>query len=300
MNDEPYQPCEHQWNLQHGRVLGYAFEQEFEQEFEHLPFGADAGQEFERGIIGRQPIASVRRGGLQPRPTPVARPGQRSWQSRNSWPRPISHPSPSVGRIWPFGHVVAEPFYFFPAEPFPAEPFFAAEPVSAPASAFPAALAFASAPLSTPFFEPGRHGDPDPGAQGETPAPLQDTLARMPVGQRPGYLALGPIVNAISDARSAGPGLYLIEFSSNGQRRAYSGQSDNVRTRLQQHLLCARMLGLSLTGYRVSIAPLPTLAKDKRRALEKAIHTDMFARHRGVLTNQRRELELGLLGSSWV
>jgi hypothetical protein len=113
MNDEPYQPCEHQWNLQHGRVLGYAFEQEFEQEFEHLPFGADAGQEFERGIIGRQPIASVRRGGLQPRPTPGARPGQRSWQSRNSWPRPISHPSPSVGRIWPYGHVVAEPFYFF-------------------------------------------------------------------------------------------------------------------------------------------------------------------------------------------
>lgn len=303
MNDEQYQQFEHLLNPEYESVLGQVFEQEFEQEFEHLPFGAATGQEFERGIIGRQSMASVRRSRLQPRQTQGPRPGQRSWQSWHPWPRPVSRPvlrpTPQFGWAWPYGHVVLEPFEPplaepSPAEPSPAgsfavEPFSAAEPVSA--------SAFAS--LSEPFSEPGWHGEPDPGAEGETPAPLQDTLARMPAGQRPAYLALGQIVNAISDARSAGPGLYLIEFFSNGQRRAYSGQSDNVRTRLQQHLLCARMLGLSLTGHRVSIAPLPTLAKDQRRALEKAIHTDMLARHRGVLTNQRRELELGLLGTGW-
>ena len=131
------------------------------------------------------------------------------------------------------------------------------------------------------------------------PASLRDTLTRMSTLQRPSYLALGPIVQAIADSRSVGSGLYLIAFSSNGQRRAYSGQSDNMRKRLQQHLLCARMLGVSLADHMVYVAPLPAMTKDGRRALEKAIHTDMFARHRGVLTNQRRELELGLLGSAW-
>ena len=167
----------------------------------------------------------------------------------------------------------------------------------------------ASEPEPEPEPEPADPADPaEPGAaddapfdqpQGEVPPTLASTLTRLPAGQRPAYLSLGAVTTAISDPRSAAPGLYLIEFTNNGQRRAYSGQSSNVRKRLQQHLLCARMLGLSLTGHRVYVAPLPSLGPAQRRAMEQRIHTDMFARSGGVLTNQRRELELSLLGPQW-
>ena len=265
-----------QFEQEFNQASGQPFGQQFEQEFEHLPFAAEAGEEFERGVGRRPAMPAMGRGGPRLRPGPNLRPY--SSPRPGPWPRPRLRPY--YGGAWPYWQALAVPIPD-PA-PFP-DPF--PDPFSAPDHG--------AYPDSTPA------ADSDAGAQGETPASLQNTLARMPAAQRPAYQALGAIAAAIADPRSAGPGLYLIEFTSDGRRRAYSGQSDNVRTRLQQHLLCARMLGLSLTGHSVSVAPLPTLAKDRRRALEKAIHSDMFAHHRGVLTNQRRELELGLLGSEW-
>jgi hypothetical protein len=164
-----------------------------------------------------------------------------------------------------------------------------------PAYAWPYAVAPAAPPDEPEPADDGAADQP----QGEVPATLSSTLNRLPAGQRPAYRALGAVTAAIGDARSAGPGLYLIEFSSNGRRRAYSGQSANVRKRLQQHLLCARMLGLSLAGHQVYVAPLPAAAAAQRRAIEERIHADMFARSGGVLTNQRREMEMRLLGPQW-
>jgi hypothetical protein len=167
--------------------------------------------------------------------------------------------------------------------------------------AFPAPL---YQPFPDPFSEPqpfqnsADFGDGQPD-DGEVPVTLSATLARLPSAQRPVYQVLGAISAAIADPRSAGPGLYLIEFSKDGRRRAYSGQSGNVRKRLLQHQLCARMLGLSLAAHQVHVAPLPALNPAQRRALEQRIHGAMLVRQQGVLTNQRRELEVGLLGTGW-
>ncbi len=134
---------------------------------------------------------------------------------------------------------------------------------------------------------------------GEVPATQRAAVARMPAAMQPVYVALGSVADAIRDPRSNVPGLYAIEFAVGGQARAYSGQSGNVRRRLQQHALCAQMLGLSLAGHRAFVAPLPALAAPQRRAIEQRLHTDMLARQPGVLTNQRRELEAELLGPAW-
>lgn len=145
-----------------------------------------------------------------------------------------------------------------------------------------------------PAYEPF-----DLDADDEGPASLQSAVGRLPSAMQPKYLALGSVDTAIRDPRSNVPGLYAVEFTVDGQPRAYSGQSGNVRRRLQQHALCARMLGLSLAGHRAFVAALPSLAPPQRRAIEQRLHTDMLARHPGVLTNQRRELEAELLGPVW-
>jgi hypothetical protein len=247
-----------------------AFEH-FEQQFEHLPFAGESELELERGARGYR-FSSMR-----------TRPVQRSQVPGRSKLQPVLRGQrprwPYYGGVWPYGAVPdfpepqAEPTLEPSAEPEP-EPF--------PAS----------------FSHPGDVGDAPP-EEGEVPPTLSATLARLPTSQRPAYQALGAIAAAIADPRSSGPGLYLIEFTSAGRRRAYSGQSGNVRTRLLQHQLCARMLGLSLAGHQVYVASLPALNQAQRRALEHRIHSDMLARQQGVLTNQRRELEVGLLGAEW-
>jgi hypothetical protein len=249
------------------------FEQELGQEFEHLPFSGEAEPESERGGRSYRP------------PVMRARPMQRSPAPGRPMPQPLARGRrprwPYYGGGWPHGAVLAFP------EPFPI-------------------------PLAESFFEPYPQQEPNPQpfqdgvdvgdglpSEGEAPPTLNATLARLPAAQRPPYQALGTIAAAIADPRSTGPGLYLIEFTSAGRRRAYSGQSGNVRTRLLQHQLCARMLGLSLAGHQVYVAALPALNPAQRRALEHRIHTDMLTRQQGVLTNQRRELEVGLLGAEW-
>lgn len=261
------------------------------EEFEQLPFaGQGEGEgEYEREYEGEyeaeheEEMDSERgrpRGGARPARAPARSPapraGKRPPGGRPVWPAP---PRPRRPASWPGGPVYGWPYAVGPALAPPE-----------PAVDDPAADA------------PGVRDDDDDAAdqpQDETPSTLSGTLTRLPAGQRPAYQALGTVAAAIGNPRSAGPGLYLIEFSSNGRQRAYSGHSGNVRKRLQQHLLCARMLGLSLSGHQVFVAPLPKVIPAQRRAIEARIHDDMFARSGGVLTNQRREMEMELLGPQW-
>ena len=133
--------------------------------------------------------------------------------------------------------------------------------------------------------------------QGEVPPILASTLGRVPGAAALRYQAVGAIPQAVNDANATGPGLYVIEFDTKDGRRAYSGQTDDLRRRLKQHHLCGKMMGIDMSAHDVYVAPLSSAAQ--RRILEKGIHSDMFTHRRGVLTNQRRELEMAVLGEMW-
>jgi hypothetical protein len=138
----------------------------------------------------------------------------------------------------------------------------------------------------------------EPDEPGEMPPTIAAAIGRLPAAQRPAYVALGPITGALRDPRATGPGFYLIEFTVNGVQRAYSGQTGNLRRRLQQHALCGQMMGLPLASHSVYVAQ-SSLPEAQRRAVEYRIHDDMFRTSAGVLTNQRRELEAELFGHEW-
>lgn len=270
---------------------GDAARQEWGRELEGERGFGGCGGGGGRGFGGAARSAGTGRGGwgggaaARTRPPSRMQPVKHGWAqlARHNWPRrrPPRY-GPYYGAGWPYSLALEpEPYpVLFAIEPFPAQ-----EPAAGP--------------------EPGAGAGPDNGAddgpdvQGEAPPAIADTLTRLPPARRPAYQALGPIVAAMNAPQAAGAGLYLIEFTSNGRQRAYSGQSDDVRRRLQQHMLCAQMMGLSLAGHQVYVAPLPRLSEVQRRALEKRIHRDMFARHAGVLTNQRAELEMAMLGNAW-
>ena len=161
-------------------------------------------------------------------------------------------------------------------------------------------------PVEPPAFgdqqEPDAGQDQDQGQdgdqmQGEVPPTLAGTMGRVPEAAALSYQALGPLASALRDPNGRGPGLYVIEFDAGGRRRAYSGQTDDLHRRLLQHRLCGQMMGVDLTGHQVYVAPLASAAQ--RRRIEQRIHDDMFANQRGVLTNQRRELEMAVLGEMW-
>ncbi|MCC7644478.1 MULTISPECIES: DUF1373 domain-containing protein [unclassified Janthinobacterium] len=140
-------------------------------------------------------------------------------------------------------------------------------------------------------------GPDDEQMQAEVPPTLAGTIGRVPEAAALRYLALGTLANALRDPNGRGAGLYVIEFDAGGRRRAYSGQTDDLHRRLLQHRLCGQMMGVDLSGHQVYVAPLSSAAQ--RRRIEQRIHDDMFANQRGVLTNQRRELELAVLGEMW-
>ena len=133
--------------------------------------------------------------------------------------------------------------------------------------------------------------------QGEVPPTLAATMGRVPEAAALTYQALGTLANALRDPNGRGAGLYVIEFDAGGRRRAYSGQTDDLHRRLLQHRLCGQMMGVDVSGHQVYVAHLSSAAQ--RRRIEQRIHDDMFANQRGVLTNQRRELELAVLGEMW-
>jgi hypothetical protein len=241
-----------------------------ESEFELLEFATEG--ERGRGMGARGGARAAPRGparGPAKRPSPgkPGKPGKPEKPGRRPrWPL--------GGGGWPYDSVLIEPRAVL-AEPDPA-------------------------PAQEPDWDEPQEPDSDEfGWHGETPATLQAAVGRLPAPLRPNYVALGTLANALRDPRSNVPGLYAIEFTVGGQTRAYSGQSSNVRRRLQQHVLCANMLGLPISGHNAFVAPLPGQAPTQRRDIERRIHTDMFARQPGVLTNQRRELEAELLGPTW-
>jgi hypothetical protein len=129
----------------------------------------------------------------------------------------------------------------------------------------------------------------------EVAAAVRDALKQpLPGGVHPQYRYIGPLPQAIDKA--AGPGLYLIVFNSEGQRKMYSGKAQDLKKRLMQHRLCAQMLGLSVNSHRVFTASIPL---SHLRATEKTINAHLRQKHRAVITNQRSELERGLLGEAW-
>lgn len=161
-------------------------------------------------------------------------------------------------------------------------------------------------PVAEPAFGDQQEPDADQGQdqgqdddqqQGEVPPTLAGTMGRVPEAAALRYQALGTLANALRDPNGRGPGLYVIEFDAGGRRRAYSGQTDDLHRRLLQHRLCGQMMGVDLSTHQVYVAPLSSAAQ--RRRIEQRIHADMFANQRGVLTNQRRELELAVLGEMW-
>jgi hypothetical protein len=287
------------------------------EQFESLPFAAERGTQTEceaeceaewewqmegeldgemaseRGWGGpRGPSRGMGRGMARQRAMPRARPKSRPQPlarsksppplqpQRYGWPR-RPRPRPVFGPYYGAGWPYAVPVDAYPQpypQPYP-EPF----------------------PYPEPQPRADGDGDGDGGADelGEVPPTIAPAVARLPARQRPPYQALGAIGGALGNPAASGPGLYLIEFTVNNQPRAYSGQTKDLRRRLQQHLLCAQMMGLSLANHQVYVAQMPTLSDPRRRALEKRIHTDMLANNANVLTNQRREMEQELLGDEW-
>jgi hypothetical protein len=240
--------------------------------FEILPF-ADRENELEEERWGRGGARFVGRGGgarfSHPARHRVSAPGQRGGYPRRrplpprgwGWPAPF----PVSGWGWPYG-------------------------------VYPAARAAEPPPMDAgggdaQDMQDAQQGQDAQDGQGEMPPLLSATPTRMPAAQRPDYQLIGALPEALRDARATGPGLYMIEFDSSGRRRGYSGHSGNLRRRLQQHALCARMMGIDSAGHQVYVASMPSSTEAQRRGIEERIHDDMLVRHAGVLTNQRRELE---------
>jgi hypothetical protein len=194
----------------------------------------------------------------------AARPAQPMW--------PIRKPrrAPAYG-AWPYRVPVFEPL-----------PLLEPAPVAGPS------------PDGEPFPDEEPFPDGEPGA-GELPPTIAAAVARMPRGLRPAYAPVGALDRAPGDARTHGPGLYYLEFTVNGKRRGYSGQARHMGQRLAQHRTCAAMMGILPAAVSVYIAPNLPDAADRRKR-EWTLHDTMFNNYKGVLTNQRRELELALLG----
>ncbi len=129
------------------------------------------------------------------------------------------------------------------------------------------------APQPAPQPEPWNDQDDGPGdgdgdAQGEVPPVLAGTLGRVREAAGLNYQSVGKLAQAVSNTNATGAGLYLIEFDTRDGRRAYSGQTDDLRRRLKQHHLCGKMMGLDLAGHEVYVAPLKSA--EQRRLVEKA------------------------------
>ncbi|KQV80826.1 hypothetical protein ASD15_13025 [Massilia sp. Root351] len=307
-------PFELEGEMGYGQAyeLGFEFEPEHEQGLEQerggRPMGAMRGAARGSGRIGparalsmgRNPARGPQAGGRPGtaggfgRPGSPGRPGRPGVPGRPGFPRPRPRPGPAwpyyhgprYGGLWPYTQVTVLP----------------PEPDGWSGAAFPQD--------GTPAFDDGNgngnfsaSGDGVGGAyappeSGEVPPTIAATIARLPAAQRPAYVALGPITAALRDPRATGAGFYLIEFNVNGVQRAYSGQTGNLRRRLQQHALCGQMMGLPLASHSVYVAQ-SSLPEPQRRAVEYRIHDDMFRTSAGVLTNQRRELEAELFGNEW-
>lgn len=180
----------------------------------------------------------------------------------------------------------------------------------APGWPWPPSYGPSYAPYADEPFPPGANAPFDDGAEGEVTPPtvppgfppeLRAVLLALPPAERPRYVRIGSLLQAAKTKTTLynKPGLYLIVF--NQGRNAYNGQSSvDVRARLQKHLLCATMLGVGplVHNHQVYFSPPP--ANMTARAIERKINEGMLVpKNKGVLTNQRHELEVALLGEAW-
>lgn len=252
--------------------------------FEVMQFGAGGGAsewEEERGGRGGGGGRGCGGGGRGAR-GPGRGMGMRMGQGRGpKWPR--RYPITGAGPWWSYPQTYPQTYPVAYPEPYPA-PY----PYPEPPDAMPA--------------------DPDDGMQGELPPKFRAAVARLPAPQRPQYIAIGTLDTAPNLRSIARPGLYLIVFPGRGGIKAYHGQTDNVRERLGQHRLCARMLDVDARKHLVYWAETPGgsgLEKERRRQIEKAIHRLLLpppvgqGRGAPLLTNQKLELEQELLGEAW-
>ncbi|SCX40976.1 peptidoglycan-binding protein [Nitrosospira sp. Nsp1] len=110
------------------------------------------------------------------------------------------------------------------------------------------------------------------------------------------YIPLGNLRDLVfSKPELKGGGLYLLVFTKDGRRRAYSGMTFNFQGRLRTH----RKKMKPPQNYRVYIFPVQFV--NKLRALERAIHVALgVPSPSSVLINPQPELEEEeLLGSGW-
>ncbi|MGH7888564.1 MAG: DUF2272 domain-containing protein, partial [Candidatus Binatia bacterium] len=111
-----------------------------------------------------------------------------------------------------------------------------------------------------------------------------------------------PFMDALKNPRADGPGIYTLY--KNGSRY-YVGESENLKTRLTQHLWCLRTAAdVNLDDYSVKLTPMKGVSEVKRKQVEEKIINKWGRREGprrkvgGVLTNWL-ELEEELWGSAW-
>ena len=109
-----------------------------------------------------------------------------------------------------------------------------------------------------------------------------------------GQPTLGPrraLTTAAGDATLNVPGVYQIYKDG---RLVYVGQAQNVRVRLQQHLLCLTHMAVPPAGYAAAVGPMPSSSRQARTAEERRRIDQNRARPGNSLTNQREfEMMIG-------
>jgi hypothetical protein len=112
---------------------------------------------------------------------------------------------------------------------------------------------------------------------------------------RPQYRWRSTVANVLKKLPREGcAGLYLLVFGPEGRERAYSGESGNLRRRLEEHKRFGAMLGRDISNFNVFIHPMKGSTREQRRALEKAFNTSGLALK--VLTNKQAEFEGAMTG----
>lgn len=251
--------------------------------------------------MGRNMGRNVSRGDARPVYRAGDKPG-RGPESRPSRPPGRPQPGPRPGRWprgpywgpfyggWPGGVMSSEPMgYPLPLQDQPG-------PGGAPAPAFE--------PIDLPDDDGGEADGAEDELSWEIPPEFLATISGLTLPGKPTtYKLLGSLMKAPALFKRILPkektgGFYLIVFPAGrkfpGKYRAYSGETDNLYRRMQEHILELARLGFTAPRHKVYYAT-STLDDKARRAVEYAIHDKMITDHFGVLTNPKREFEV----SAW-
>jgi len=256
---------------------GESFEDE---EMRARGFAPRGGQAFGRG--GGRARAPI--GARRPR-TPTVR--RRAWL-----PKPRPRPR------WPrSGRPLAGPYYPLPALPL-VEPVGGAVVGSVSSDEQLRCVRQCLAPGGDVGAPSAREPAPAPD-QGDAAAPAQDGQAAADgtegefgevSGPSGGGIGQVPLVTAIADPRSAGPGIYTLY---RGRERLYVGRSNHLRRRLQQHLWCLTHLGVGAHNYSVKLTPMQGASPAQLQRVEAAVISRYGRQGKGgPLSNVKaRELE---------